>query len=84
MTTNNFQTQFGREVVFQLEKKLNSKFLKEVEKLKKKEPHTEVWRWQNHMFEDQILSTINDACKELKILKKNYEEEFSKFNFKVI
>ena len=84
MTTNNFQTQFGREVVFQLEKKQNKKFQKQVEKIKKKNPSIEVWRWQNQMFEKQIVSTINDAREEFQILKKNYKEKCSKFNFQII
>ena len=84
LTTQNFQTQFGREVVFQLEKKLNIKFQKQVEKIKKKNPSIEVWRWQNQMFEKQIVSTINDARKEFKILKKDYKKECSMFNFKII
>ena len=84
LTTKNFQTQFGREVVFQLEKKLNIKFQKQVEKIKKKNPSIEVWRWQNQMFEKKIVSTINDARKEFKILKKDYKEECSMFNFKII
>ena len=84
LTTNNFQTQFGREVVFHLEEKLNDKFKKEIAKIKKKDPYSEIWRWQNQMFEKQIISTINDARKVFKNLKKNYEEEYIKFNFKII
>ncbi len=84
LTTNNFQTQFGREVVFELEKKTNNKFSKLVEKIEKKNPSIEVWRWQNQMFEKQIVSTINNAREEFQTLKKDYEEEFSRFNFQII
>ena len=84
LTTHNFQTQFGREVVFEIEKLLNKKFNSEVKKLEKSYPYIEVWRWQNQMFEKQIVSTINDARKEFKILKKDYKKECSMFNFKII
>ena len=49
-----------------------------------KNPHKEVWRWQNQMFEKQIVSTINNAREEFQTLKKDYEEEFSRFNFQII
>ena len=47
LTTLNFQTQFGREVVFEIEKKSNKKFLNMVKKIEKESPHKEIWRWQN-------------------------------------
>ena len=70
--------------MFEIEKKTNNKFSKLVEKIGKKNPSIEVWRWQNQMFENQIVSTINDAREEFQILKKDYKEEFSKFNFQII
>lgn len=84
LTTNNFETQFGREVVFCLEKKLSKKFSDNIKKIKKKSPHLEIWRWQNFMFESNIISTINDARIEFKQLHKHFNKEYLSFNFKII
>ena len=54
LTTNNFETQFGREVVYYIEKNLSKKFLNNIQKIKKLNPHLQVWRWQNCMFESNI------------------------------
>ena len=84
ITTHNFQTQFGREVVFEIEKKLNTNFKKEVKKIEKNHPSSEIWRWQNFMFEKKILTTIHDAQKEFNISKEIFQNEFKEFNLKVI
>jgi len=84
ITTHNFQTQFGREVVFEIEKKLNIKFKNEVKKIEIKNPHTEIWRWQNFMFEKKILTTISDSQKAFKPYEKNFKEEFKTYNLKII
>lgn len=84
ITTHNFQTQFGREVVFEIEKKFNSNFIKEIKQIERKSPNTEIWRWQNCMFEEKILSTIHHAQAEFKNFEKNFEKEFNEFGIKVI
>lgn len=84
LTTHNFQTQFGREVVFEIEKLLDKKFYSEVKKLEKSNPYIEVWRWQNYMFEEKIIKTIEDSRKMFKVLKKKFSEEFKKYQFKII
>ena len=84
LTTHNFQTQFGREVVFEIEKKLNKKFNLEIKKLEKQNPYNEVWRWQNYKFEKQIITTLKDARVSLKSFKKIFQEEFKKFDFQII
>lgn len=84
LTTHNFQTQFGREVVFEIEKLLDKKFNSEVKKMEKLNPYIEVWRWQNYMFEKKIIKTISDAQKILKTLNKEYLEEFKKYQFEII
>ncbi len=84
LTTHNFQTQFGREVVFELEKLLDKKFNSEVKKMEKLNPYIEVWRWQNYMFEKKIVKTISDARKIFKTLNKEYLEEFKKYQFEII
>ena len=84
ITTHNFQTQFGREVVFEIEKKLNVNFKEEVKKIEKNNPNPEIWRWQNFMFEKKILSTILDAQKEFNNFKVIFQKEFEEFKLKVI
>jgi diadenosine tetraphosphate (Ap4A) HIT family hydrolase len=84
ITTNNFQTQFGREVVFEIEKKLNVNFKKEIKEIENKNSTTELWRWQNCMFEEKILSTIHAAQKEFASFEDFFQKEFEEFNLKVI
>ena len=84
LTTHNFQTQFVREVVFEIEKLLDKKFNSEVKKMEKLNPYIEVWRWQNYMFEKKIVKTISDARKIFKTLNKEYLEEFKKYQFEII
>ena len=84
LTTNNFETQFGREVVYYIEKNLSKKFLNNIQKIKKLNPHLQVWRWQNCLFESNIISTINDARVEFKNLQKYFNNEYLDFNFKII
>ena len=84
ITTNNFQTQFGREVVFEIEKKLNLNFKKEIKEIENKNSTTELWRWQNCMFEEKILSTIHAAQKEFASFEDFFQKEFEEFNLKVI
>lgn len=84
LTTKNFQTQFGREVVFEIEKVLNKRFNKIVGQFLKKNPHKEIWRWQNYMFEKKIISTIKNACLQFKELEKEFKSEYEKFKLKII
>ena len=84
LTTNNFETQFGREVVFQNELKLNNKFKKNVLDLEKKNNNLNVWRWQHYTFEKEILSSMKIAKTGLNKLKKKYSNESSKFELKII
>tara|TARA_X000001036_G_scaffold409361_1_gene420378 strand:- start:2513 stop:3433 length:921 start_codon:yes stop_codon:yes gene_type:complete len=84
LTTHNFQTQFGREVIFEVEKKLNKRFRVKMDKIIKADPQTAIWRWQDHMFEKNILLTIKDAGKEFKNLKKTFKDEFKEYKMEII
>ena len=77
LTTHNFQTQFGREVVFNNEIKCNQKFKKKIEEILKKNPHLEAWKWQNCMFEKNVISTIN---RSKKFLKEDYIKNKENYN----
>tara|TARA_B100001741_G_scaffold236622_1_gene197581 strand:+ start:3073 stop:3987 length:915 start_codon:yes stop_codon:yes gene_type:complete len=84
LTTNNFQTQFGREVVYENEIKLDKLFKDKIKKIKSKNEYLQIWRWQNCMFESEIIQTVNSGKLKYKELQKFYKEEYKKFNFKVI
>ena len=51
LTTNNFETQFGREVVYQIELILNNEFKKKATEFKKNNQNLNVWQWQHYTFE---------------------------------
>ena len=84
LTTNNFQTQFGREVVFENELLTNKQFKTKINNLKDKNKLLEIWRWQNYLFEENILQTLNNAKKAFKILQEKYKEEYYKYSFELI
>ena len=84
LTTNNFETQFGREVVFQNELSLNNQFKKKVEELEKKNQHLNVWRWQHFTFEKDILHSMKIAKTGLEKLKEKYKKDYSEFELKII
>ena len=79
LTTNNFQTQFGREVVFENELILNSKFRNIAQKLNNKYQSLNLWRWQDYSFEKDILESMKIAKKALNKLK-----DIHKMNLKIL
>ena len=84
LTTHNFQTQFGRQVVYNNEKELNKSFKDEVVNLQKDNSFLEVWKWQNCMFNENILDTIIKTKSGLNNLKSEFEEKFKKFDVQII
>ena len=84
LTIKNFQTQFGRQVVFENELKLSSSFTEEVEGILKKNPLAEVWKWQSCIFNENIIKTVNESRADLKDLNNEFKEEIRDFKFKVI
>ncbi len=87
LTIKNFQTQFGRQVVFENELVKSSSFKKEVDKIIKKNPLAEVWKWQSCTFNNNIIETVNESradLKNLKDLKEKFKREIEEFKFKVI
>tara|TARA_Y100000385_G_C12706316_1_gene472689 strand:- start:79 stop:636 length:558 start_codon:yes stop_codon:yes gene_type:complete len=79
LTTNNFQTQFGRQVVFNNELCLEKSFKEKVADLN----ISEVWKWQNSMFEENILHTIKIAKNGFLELGKISKEEFSRYEIEI-
>ncbi len=84
LTTNNFETQFGREVVFENELISNNKFKKDMTKLRNKNKNLQIWRWQHFTFEKEILKSMKMAKIGLKKLFKKHKEDFNKFELKII
>ena len=79
LTTNNFQTQFGRHVVYFNEKITDKEF-----KLRTNEENVdEVWRWQNSMFEENILETMRVSKFGFEKLKKKFIEQYNEFEIKI-
>tara|TARA_B100002052_G_scaffold271633_1_gene272672 strand:+ start:1125 stop:2036 length:912 start_codon:yes stop_codon:yes gene_type:complete len=79
LTNKNFQTQLGREIVFEVEKESNPEMSKLNEKILNKNSYANIWKWQEFSFKENIYSTMNDLIDPLQdIYKKD-----NKFNFKV-
>ncbi len=76
LTKYNFETQLGREIVFDLES--NNKSFKE--KHKRLILHNP-WQWQNNICEENILKTIKDFKIEL---RNYYKKNKKKFNIQIL
>tara|TARA_B110000027_G_C16067141_1_gene277269 strand:- start:66 stop:971 length:906 start_codon:yes stop_codon:yes gene_type:complete len=79
LTTNNFQTQFGREVVFNNENNLDSNFSSKFNI----DSSDHLWKWQNLMCEENILETIKIAKNGFKELKANNIKKYEQYNIEV-
>ena len=84
LTTNNFETQFGREVVYHNEMILNDEFKKKDEKLKIKNQNLNIWQWQHYTFEKEILESMRKAKSGLNNLKGKYEKDYIFFELEII
>tara|TARA_B100000767_G_C19767533_1_gene538314 strand:- start:70 stop:975 length:906 start_codon:yes stop_codon:yes gene_type:complete len=79
LTTNNFQTQFGREVVFNNENNLDSNFSSKFNI----DNYDHLWKWQNLMCEENILETIKIAKNGFKELKANNIKKYEQYKIEV-
>ena len=52
--------------------------------LKQKNDFLEVWKWQNFMFNENILDTMIKIKSGLNDLKVEVEEKFKRFNIQII
>ena len=84
LTTRNFNTQFGREVVYNIELILNNIFQKKVKELNNKNINLNIWQWQHYAFEKNILNSMKVAKTGLIKLKNKYQNEFDQFDLKII
>ena len=67
----------GREIVYNNEIRKNKKFQKE---MSLDQNFSEKWKWQNMVFEKNILSTIKDAKLHIKPSKRL----INNFGFKIV
>ena len=84
LTTKNFNTQFGREVVYNIELILNNNFKKKVKQLNDKNKNLNLWQWQHYTFEKDILNSMQIAKIGLIKLENKYQNEFDEFFLKII
>jgi hypothetical protein len=84
LTTQNFQTQFGRHVVFENEMVLSEDFRNKITQISKDNPLIEAWKWQSCMFEKNVINSVNSTRKSLKELKSEFSDEYIKFNIDII
>ncbi len=80
LTTENFQTQFGREVVYEILMKKNFDFKKKTDQILKKNVYTNVWRWQEYFFNENIYKTMLDLIPELNKISSKDNYGFTTFN----
>ena len=77
-TNKNFQTQLGRQIVFELEIQTNLKFKNMSEEILKKNNYANIWKWQEFSFKENIYNTMNDLIPAIvKIKKDNKSNKFS-------
>lgn len=83
LTTNNFKTQLGREIVYHNEIEIDKKFKIEMDNLNKNK-YLNTWQWQNFIFEENIIDTIEKGKKKLKSYASLFKKKYSKFDFQVL
>jgi len=59
LTDINIQTQFGREIIYNLKLLKDKNFVQEMKKLKIEKNIYNPWRWQEILFEKNIIDTTN-------------------------
>jgi len=76
LTNRNFQTQFGRQLIYELELKINSNLKEMHDKIMKENIHANIWKWQEYSFNENILKTMKDLIPAMLKIQIN-----NKFNF---
>ena len=75
LTDKNFQTQLGRQIVFEIEKETNDDIKNMSNEILKKNKYANIWKWQEFPFKENMFKTMNDLIPALLDIKSN------KFNF---
>ncbi len=82
LTKENFQTQMGRQIVFEVEIKKNKTLKEFYNKIIKKNDYASIWRWQEFSFKENILKTMEDLIPGLQKINTNNEFKFQTFKNK--
>ena len=78
LTNKNFQTQLGRQIIFEIEKETNNDMKNISTKILKKNNYANIWKWQEFPFNKNILKTMSDLIPRLSDIK-NSEFNYSTF-----
>lgn len=78
-TNRNFQTQLGRQIVFETEIEANNTIKEMSDKILKKNNYASIWKWQEFSFKENMLKTMEDLIPVL--LKIEKDNKNNKFNF---
>ncbi len=54
------------------------------QKLNEKNQNLNIWQWQHYTFEENILGSMKNAKKGMTNLKKNYFDNYNKFQLEII
>ncbi len=79
LTNKNFQTQLGRQIVFETEIEANNTIKEMSDKILKKNNYASIWKWQEFSFKENMLKTMEDLIPALLEIKKDNKN--NKFNF---
>ena len=79
LTNKNFQTQLGRQIVFETEIEANNTMKEMSDKILKKNNYASIWKWQEFSFKENMLKTMEDLIPALFKIEK--ENKNNKFNF---
>ena len=79
LTNKNFQTQLGRQIVFETEIEANNTIKEMSDKILKKNNYASIWKWQEFSFKENMLKTMEDLIPAL--LKIEKDNKNNKFNF---
>ena len=78
-TSNNFQTQLGRQIVYEVELETNDRFKSMSDEVLKKNNYANIWKWQEFSFKDNMLKTMNDIIPAISKIKKDIKSK--SYNF---
>ena len=79
LTNKNFQTQLGRQIVFETEIEAKNTMKEMSDKILKKNNYASIWKWQEFSFKENMLKTMEDLIPAL--LKIEKDNKNNKFNF---
>ena len=78
-TSNNFQTQLGRQIIYELEIATNQEFKNMSDEIIKKNNYANIWKWQEFSFKENMLNAMNDLIAAIIKIKK--DSKSNKFSF---